>query len=154
MPNFRFASSSAATPGTAKGRKMGKGKIVNIVLVLTVTLLLGVFAFSVRIKPAADNVAVLSTTGMTCGSCAGKIEKALQAKEGVASVEVDVEGGWVIVGYDSKKIKPEKIAAAVSGLGYRSKVAESLSVERFRAITGRNPGEGVTGKTGCGGCGA
>jgi len=132
---------------------MKKGNIINIVLVTTVVALLVVFAFSVRIRPAADNVAVLITAGMTCGSCAGKIEKALQAKKGVASVEVDVDRGWVIVGYDSKKVKPEVIASALSALGYRSKVAEFLSVERFRKITGRNPGEGVAGKTGCGGCG-
>ena len=132
---------------------MEKGKIINIVLVLGVTLLLVVIAFSVRIRPAADNVAVLITAGMTCGSCAGKIEKALQAKKGVASVEVDVDGGWVIVGYDSKKVKPEKIASAVSGLGYWSKVAELLSVERFRKITGRDPGAKMK-SIGCGGgCG-
>lgn len=133
---------------------MKKEKIVNIVLVLTAIALLVVFAFYVRIKPTADNVAVLLTAGMTCGSCAGKIEKALQAKEGVASVEVEVEGGWVIVGYDSKKVRPEAIASAVSALGYWSRVAELLSVERFRKITGRNPGDGVAGKAGCGGgCG-
>jgi len=134
-------------------KKMEKGKIINIVLVLTVTVLLVALAFSVRIKPTADNVAVLQTTGMTCGSCGSKIEKTLQAKEGVASVEVDVDGGWVFVGYDSKKVKPEVITYAVTGLGYWSKVAELLSVERFRAITGRDPGAKI--KTiGCGGgCG-
>jgi copper chaperone CopZ len=152
MPSFRFAS-SCRNPGNVKGEKMEKGKIVNIVLVLTAIALLGVFAFSVRIKPTADNVAVLITSGMTCGSCAGNIEKALQAKEGVASVDVDVDGGWVIVGYDSKKVKPEVITSAVTGLGYRSKVAELLSVERFRAITGGDPGAKIK-SIGCGGgCG-
>ena len=132
---------------------MEMGKIYNIVLVLTAIALLVVFAFSVRIRPAADNVAVLITAGMTCGSCAGKIEKALQAKEGVASVEVDADGGWVIVGYDSKKVKPEVIASTVSGLGYWSNVAELLRVERFRAITGRDPGAKMK-SIGCGGgCG-
>lgn len=134
---------------------MEKGKIINIVLVIAVVALLAVFAFSVRIKPTADNVAALKTAGMTCGGCANDIEKALQAKRGVASVEVDVDGGWVVVGYDSKKIKPEVLASTVSGLGYRSRVAELLSVEQFRKITGRNPGERMTRKTGCGGgCGA
>ena len=129
------------------------GKIFNIVLVLTAIALLVVFAFSVRIKPTADYVAVLRTAGITCGSCGSKIEKALQAKEGVASVEVDAYGGWVIVGYDSKKVKPEVIASTVSGLGYWSNVAELLRVERFRAITGRDPGAKMK-SIGCGGgCG-
>ncbi|MCM2358489.1 MAG: heavy-metal-associated domain-containing protein [Geobacteraceae bacterium] len=134
---------------------MKKGKIINIVLVLAVVVLLSIFALAVRISPTADNVAVLRTAGMTCGSCANDIEKALQAEGGVASVEVDVDGGWVVVGYDSKKTGPDAIVSTVAGLGYRSKVAEQLSVEQFRKITGRNPGQGVTRKTGCGGgCGA
>lgn len=134
---------------------MKKGKIINIVLVLTAIALLGIFAFSVRIKPTADNVAVLKTAGMTCGSCSSNIEKALQGEKGVASVEVDVDGGWVVVAYDSKKTKPEVLASRVTGAGYWSRVAELLSIERFRAITGRNPGERMTRKAGCGGgCGA
>lgn len=133
---------------------MAKGKIINIVLVLATIALLGVFASSVRFKPTADNVALLRTAGMTCGGCSSNIEKALQSKKGVASVEVDVDGGWVVVGYDSKKIKPEVLASTVTGAGYWSRVAELLSVDQFRALTGRNPGEGVTRKAGCGGgCG-
>ncbi|HEY6009494.1 MAG TPA: heavy metal-associated domain-containing protein [Geobacteraceae bacterium] len=130
---------------------MKKGKIINIILVTAVVALLGVLAFAVRIKPTADNVAVLRTAGMTCGGCSTTIEKTLEAKRGVASVEVDVEGGWVIVGYDSKKIKPEVLASTVTGAGYGSRVAELLSVEQFRALTGRNPGEGMARKNGCGG---
>ncbi|KAF0221229.1 MAG: heavy metal transport/detoxification [Geobacteraceae bacterium] len=132
---------------------MKKGKIINIVLVIAVVALLTAFAFSVRIKPTADNVAVLKTAGMTCGSCANDIEKALQAKRGVAAVEVDVDGGWVVVGFDSKKTELDVIASTVAGLGYRNRVAELLSVERFRAITGRDPGTKVK-SMGCGGgCG-
>ena len=134
---------------------MNKGKTINAVLVTAVIAFLVVCAFSVRIKPTADNVAVLRTVGMTCGGCSASIEKALQKKKGVSSVEVDVAGGWVVVGYDSKKTKPEALASAVTGAGYQSSVAESLSVEQFRTLTGRNPGEGIKNKPGCdGGCGA
>jgi copper chaperone CopZ len=89
-----------------------------------------------------------------CESSVADIEKALHAKGGVGSMEVDVHSGRVIVGYDSKQINPEQIAAAIDGLGYRDKVSEVLSVEQFRAQTGREPG--IKTKTlGCaGGCGA
>ena len=127
---------------------MKKGRIINVVLVAAVLALLGVFALSVRIRPTADSVAVLRTTGMTCGGCSANIEKVLQSKKGVASVEVDVAGGWVVVGYDSKKIKPEALAATVTGAGYGSRVEKLLSMEQFRAMTGRSPGG--TMETGCG----
>jgi copper chaperone CopZ len=132
---------------------MKKGKIINIVLVAAVVALLGFFALSVRIRPEADSVAVLRTTGMTCSGCSASIEKAFQRERGVASVEVDVQGGRVTVGFDSKKTKPEDLAATVTGAGYQSRVEKVLSVEQFRALTGRNPGEGKTAKIGCG-CGA
>ena len=131
---------------------MKKGKIINIVLVSTVVALLAVFAFSVRIRPTADSVAVLRTAGMTCSGCSANIEKALQAKRGVASVEVDVEGGWVFVAYDSKMTKQEELSSTVTSAGYGSRVERLLSVEQFRAMTGRYPGAGQIGKTGCG-CG-
>lgn len=132
---------------------MKKGKITNIILVLAVIVLLGIFAFSVRVNPTADNVAVLRTAGMTCGGCSNDIIKTLQAKRGVAAVEVDLNGGWVIVGYDSKKIMPDAISATVAGLGYWNKVTELLSMEQFRVITGRDLGAMVAMKSGCGGCG-
>ena len=88
-----------------------KGKIINIVLILTAVLLLAVFAFAVRIRPAADHVAVLKTAGMTCGGCSTSIEKALQSARGVAAVEVDVGAGRVVVAYDSRAVKPEALAA-------------------------------------------
>ena len=135
-------------------RKIAKGEIINIVLVAAAILLLGLLAVYVRIKPTADSVAVLRTAGMTCGDCGSNIEKALQAEKGVAAVEVDVEGGRVVVGYDSRKTGPEALVTTVTGAGYRSRVAGLLSVDQFRTLTGRNPGEGVARKTGCGGgCG-
>jgi copper chaperone CopZ len=131
---------------------MKKGNLINIVLVSAVIVLLGLFAFSVRVRPTADNVAVLRTSGMTSSGCSATIEKVLQGKRGVASVEVDVTAGRVIVGFDSKKTKPEDLAATVTAEGYGSSVERLLSVEQFRAMTGRNPGQGQATKVGCG-CG-
>lgn len=132
---------------------MAKGKVVNIVLVLAVVVMLGLFAFSVRISPTADNVAVLRTAGMTCGGCVTDIEKALRAKKGVAAVEVDLNGGWVIVCYDTKKIMPDAISATVAGAGYRNMVTELMNVKQFRAKTGRDPVAMAARQSGCG-CGA
>ncbi len=131
---------------------MKKGKIINIILVAAAVALLALFAFSVRIRPTADNVAMLRTSGMTCGGCSATIEKGLRGKRGVASVEADVKTGMVVVGYDSKKTKPEDLAATVTKAGYESKVERVLTVEQFRTMTGKYPGQGETTKVSCG-CG-
>ena len=130
---------------------MKKGYVVNIALLLTVIALLVTGAMFVRIRPTADRVAVLRTAGMTCDRCGNAVERALQAKGGVAAVEVDVNGGRVVVAYDSKKIEPAAISSAVGCLGYRNSIADCLSAEQFRKLTGRDPGMNGP-ATGCGGC--
>jgi len=125
-------------------------------LVIAAVTVLVVFAFRVRIGATADSVAVLRTVGMTCGSCSSKITKALESVRGVAVTEVDVNGGWVIVGYDQEVVQPERLAEKVSGAGFSCKVSEVLSPEQFRQITGRNVGHNAAATSGgCGGgCGA
>jgi mercuric ion binding protein len=129
-----------------------KGKIINIVLILAAILLLAVFAFAVRIKPAADHVAVLKTAGMTCGGCSTSIEKALQSARGVAAVEVDVGAGRVVVAYDSRAVKPEALAATVTGLGYGSSILQNLAGEQYRALAGGSAAAQVVKPAGCGCC--
>ncbi len=54
----------------------------------------------------------LKVSGMTCGGCAGMVEKGLLKLEGVKAAKVDFETGEAEVEFDSKKISPEKIVAA------------------------------------------
>lgn len=134
-----------------------KNKVVNTVVVFLVAVFLTVLAFHVRIGATADSVAVLKTAGMTCGSCSSKISKALEALSGVAATEVDVAGGWVIVGYDTKTIKPEELAEKVTKTGFGSSVHVVLTPEQFKQITGTNIGEKAAPSKGCcggktGGC--
>jgi copper chaperone CopZ len=130
-----------------------KNKTINTILIIFVSAMLATLAFFVRLGATADKVAVLQTEGMMCGGCVADIEKALQAKEGIAAMEVDVPGGRVIVGFDSKKIRLDEIVATIAGLGYRNKVSEVLSKEEFRAKTGEEPGSKIR-TIGCaGGCG-
>lgn len=130
-----------------------KNKTINTILIIFVAVILGMLAFSVRQAATADKVVVLQAAGMMCGGCVADIEKALQAKEGIASMEIDVHGSRVIVGFDSRKIRPDEIAATIAGLGYRNKVSEVLSNEEFKAKTGREPGINMR-TIGCaGGCG-
>lgn len=130
-----------------------KNKIINAAILVSVVVLLSVFAFYVRVGATADSVAVLRTTGMTCGSCSSKITKALENLKGVAVTEVDVEGGWVVVGYDTKNVKPETLAAQVVSSGFGSAVHMVLTPEQFKQKTGRDIGQKASPSGGCGGCG-
>jgi copper chaperone CopZ len=133
-----------------------KSKTFNICLVLAVITILGVCAFYVRVGATADAVVVLKTSGMTCGSCISKVTKALQGERGVAATEVDLEGGLVIAGYDSKQVKPEKLAQRVAATGFASSIQTVLTPEQFKKIVGRDigkqsAGSGCCGAKGCGG---
>ena len=126
---------------------------------MAVVTLLVVLAFRVRVGVSADSIAVLKTTGMTCGSCSDKITKALESMKGVAVTEVDIEGGWVIVGYDTKSVKPEALAEKVNGTGFGSNVHDVLTPEQFKQVTGRDIGKKASAGSGCcggkgGGCGS
>jgi mercuric ion binding protein len=136
-----------------------KKKVVNGVFIITVITILSVLAVFVRIGATADSIAVLKTTGMTCGSCSSKITKALESLKGVAATEVDVEGGWVVVGYDTKDVKPESLAEKIIGVGFGSKVHVVLTPDQFKQLTGRDIGKKDTQSSGCcggkgGGCGS
>jgi len=127
-------------------------RIINVTILVAVATLLSVLAFHVRVGATADSIAVLKTTGMTCGSCSRKITKTLEALHGVAVTEVDVEGGWVVVGYDTKAVKPEVLAEKVRDAGFGSKVHLVLTPEQFKQRTGRDICRNVTSSRSCG-CG-
>lgn len=130
-----------------------KNRILNVAIFVFAVTLLSVLAFYVRIGATADSIAVLKTKGMTCSSCSSKITTALQNVKGVAVTEVDVEGGWVVVGYDTKIVKPEILAEKVNSIGFVSGVQQILTPEQFRQITGRDIGKKAASAAGCGGCG-
>lgn len=130
-----------------------KNKILNSIIILIVVTLLSVLAFYVKDGTTSDSVAVLRTTGMTCGSCSSKITAALGSLKGVAATEVDIDGGWVIVGYDDSALKPDILVEKVKGAGFESNVYQVLTPEQFRQITGRNIGQIKSAGSGCGGSG-
>lgn len=138
---------------------MNAKKISTALLVMVSATLLALLAFQVRIGATADSVAILKTDGMTCGSCSKTITKALESLKGVAVTEVDPEGGWVVVGYDTASVKPEQLAHKVCGSGFSSNVHMVLTPEQFKQITGRVIGKNAVPSKGCcggkgGGCGS
>ncbi|MBJ6751600.1 heavy-metal-associated domain-containing protein [Geomonas anaerohicana] len=133
-----------------------KNKILNAALIVIVVAVLAVFACYVRVGATADQVVVLRTSGMTCGSCVKKITDALQSQKGVAAAEVDLESGLVVAGYDSKQTAPDQLAQAVRKSGFQSQVAQVITPQQFKSVVGRDVGGkaapgGCCGQRGCGG---
>ncbi|MDF1552620.1 MAG: heavy metal-associated domain-containing protein [Deferrisomatales bacterium] len=60
----------------------------------------------------------LAVSGMTCGSCEGRIRDALEARPGVRQVAVDLGSRTVRVVYDPAKEDPKALAEVVTAAGY------------------------------------
>jgi len=70
---------------------------------------------------AANVVAVdMKVGGMMCESCGEKIKSALAKMDGIMTVDVNQAGGLVSVKYDKTKTNPQKIAKAISALGFKA----------------------------------
>ena len=129
--------------------KLNLFNTINLTIVSATVCLLAVLAFRVQTGNTADSVAVLKTSGMTCGGCADTITSALKKQSGVAVAEVDVANGLVVVGYDTKKVTPTDLEQTVSGSGYASSVARVMPPEEFRRLAGRNVGQEAGRGQGC-----
>ena len=61
----------------------------------------------------------INVSGMTCGSCAEKVEAALMQLDGVTAVSVDHTSGRTIVMLKaSSKVSQKDITAAIKDAGY------------------------------------
>ncbi len=65
----------------------------------------------------------LRVSGMTCGHCQAKVEKALQGTAGVYSAVVDLQGGEAEVDFEDDSVTTGQLVAAVEKAGYGAKLA-------------------------------
>jgi copper chaperone len=65
----------------------------------------------------------LRVTGMTCGHCQAKVEKALKGLSGVYTAVIDLPDGEAEVDFDDDSVTPEQLVAAITRAGYGAKVA-------------------------------
>lgn len=66
----------------------------------------------------------LEITGMNCGHCVNAIETALNQKEGIANVKVNLKKGTAQVKYDESVHSTDDLIAVVANAGYVAQVAE------------------------------
>jgi copper chaperone CopZ len=67
--------------------------------------------------------AKLAVTGMTCGHCQAKVERALRSVPGVYSAIVDLADGEAEVDFNDDALTAADLIAAVEGQGYGAKLA-------------------------------
>ena len=65
----------------------------------------------------------LRVTGMTCGHCQAKVEKALKGITGVYSAIVDLPDGEAEIDFNDDAVTTEQLLAAIAQAGYRAKIA-------------------------------
>jgi copper chaperone CopZ len=64
----------------------------------------------------------LRVTGMTCGHCRDKVEKALKGVSGVYSAVIDLPDGEAEVDFDDDRLTTDQLVAAVAKAGYGAKI--------------------------------
>jgi len=64
--------------------------------------------------------------GMTCESCALRIEHTLKNTEGIKYAEVSFENNRAKIIFDPKKIKEEEIIKKIKKLGYKPEILETI----------------------------
>ena len=65
----------------------------------------------------------LRVTGMTCGHCQAKVEKALKGIAGVYSAIIDLPDGEAEIDFDDDSVTTDQLLAAVTKAGYAAKIA-------------------------------
>lgn len=65
----------------------------------------------------------LRVTGMTCGHCQAKVEKALRGLNGVYSAIVDLPDGEAEIDFNDDSVTTEQLVAAITKAGYSATIA-------------------------------
>jgi len=65
----------------------------------------------------------LRVSGMTCGHCQAKVEKALKGISGVYSAVIDLPDGEAEIDFDDDSVTTEQLVAAITQAGYGASVA-------------------------------
>ena len=106
----------------------GKGTRAVVVLALTVgtsILLASACTSHEAPRPAASQevnmkTVVMPVEGMSCSACVARVKKALTSLDGVSDVQVNLIERNARVRFETSKVSPDRLIAAVNALGYRA----------------------------------
>ena len=63
-------------------------------------------------------------TGMSCAACSARIDKAVRNLKGVKEVNVNLLTNSMVISYDEKVLKSEKIISTIVKAGYGASLAK------------------------------
>ncbi|MGH9010569.1 MAG: heavy metal translocating P-type ATPase, partial [Acidimicrobiia bacterium] len=69
-------------------------------------------------RPEAQAQVEFTVSGMTCGSCAARVERTLARQEGVERAAVNLATERAVVAFDPERLGPDDLVAAVGKIGY------------------------------------
>ena len=69
---------------------------------------------------------ILSVRGMSCASCAARIEKKVSALSGVGQVDVNFGAEQAAIDYDPEKVSLSSVSETIEKLGFEVRGNEGL----------------------------
>lgn len=119
--------SACATKPVSKWNKMVLWFATGVVLIMAAfpSLSSAILRGSQRPIPAVvagPNSAILKVKipSMDCAACAVSIQAKLRKQSGIENAEVSYDAKEAVVQYDTKKLTPEKIIAAIDETGFKA----------------------------------
>ncbi len=113
-----------------RGASLGRGRAARGAVVVAFgvgTVILVASACTGREAPrpkASQDVdmktVVMPVEGMSCSACVAQVKKALTSIDGVSDVHVNLVERNARVRFAPSKVSPDRLVAAVNGLGYRA----------------------------------
>ncbi len=92
-------------------------------------------------RSPADGHVDLTLTGMTCASCANRIEKSLNQLDGV-SATVNFATEKAAVDFDPGRVVADELVAAVESIGYGAQLPQPASQSAAGAVPGSDEADG------------
>ncbi len=80
--------------------------------------------------PVTKATATLALKGMSCASCAARIEKKLSELAGIDSAVVNLAAEKAVVEYNSSRIKAGEMIIAIESMGFGAALAEEISADK------------------------
>lgn len=71
-------------------------------------------------KDALVKSVTIPVDGMACDSCAARIKKSIAGIDGVIAATVSFDDKQAVVQYDARKLEPNRLVAAIGGLGFKA----------------------------------
>ncbi|MGH9557506.1 MAG: heavy-metal-associated domain-containing protein [Terriglobales bacterium] len=91
----------------------------------TVVSLLVAVLLLAGVALAKDVTAEIKVSGMTCGACAGGLQKTLERQKGVRKAEVSYEKRLATIVYDDAQTNEKELREAINKTGFKAEPSKT-----------------------------